>query len=130
MCGWSIAGLDLALAPEALAEQTIVAQMRRQDLERDGAVERQLRGLVDDSHAALPEDPGYLVRGRRRCTRYQQSGTLTRRNRPKGRNLVRFSGRIGIKPLPRGRHRVTVSATDAAGNRSKRKRTSFTIVRK
>jgi hypothetical protein len=74
--------------------------------------------------------PSKRLRARRRCTRYQQSGSLTRRNRPKGRNLVRFSGRIGIKPLARGRHRVTVSATDAAGNRSKRKRTSFTIVRR
>ncbi|MBA3261120.1 MAG: M36 family metallopeptidase [Thermoleophilaceae bacterium] len=74
--------------------------------------------------------PSRRLRGRVRCTRYKKQGSITRSKRPAGRNAIDFSGRIGIRPLPRGRHRVTVSATDAAGNRSKRRRISFTIVRK
>jgi extracellular elastinolytic metalloproteinase len=74
--------------------------------------------------------PGRRLRGRRRCTRYERKGSLTRRNRKKGRNLVKFSGRIGSKPLRRGRYRATASATDAAGNRSKRRRASFTTARR
>jgi hypothetical protein len=44
--------------------------------------------------------------------------------------VISFSGRIGLKPLRAGRYRATVAATDAAGNRSKRRRTSFTVVRR
>ena len=56
-------GLDLPLAPEALPEQDVVAQVRREHLERDGPVERELRRLVDDPHPALTEDPGDPVPG-------------------------------------------------------------------
>ncbi len=65
----------------------------------------------------------------RRCTRLVVDGTLTRRTAKLGRNDVTFSGRIGRKALARGRHRAEIVATDAAGNRSKPKRLSFTIVR-
>ena len=35
-----------------------------------------------------------------------------------GSNRLRFTGRIGKRALPRGRHRLTVTAVDAAGNAS------------
>ena len=70
------------------------------------------------------------LRKRKRCTRYVRKATLTRRKRKAGANTVSFSGRIGRKALRAGRYRVTVSAKDAAGNRSKGRRTSFTIVRR
>jgi hypothetical protein len=74
--------------------------------------------------------PSRRLRGRRRCTIYKKQGSITRRNRRAGRNVISFSGRIGLKPLRAGRYRATVAATDAAGNRSKRRRTSFTVVRR
>jgi hypothetical protein len=74
--------------------------------------------------------PTKRLRHRKRCTRYQKRGSLTRRNRKAGRNTVGFSGRIGLAALHVGRHRATLSATDAAGNRSKRRYVSFTIVRR
>jgi CSLREA domain-containing protein len=48
----------------------------------------------------------------------------------KGTNRKRFSGRIGRRALKPGRYRLTMVATDAAGNRSKPKRLNFTIVRR
>ena len=49
-------GLELALAAKARAEDRVLAEVRLEDLQRDGPVERQLRGLVDDAHPAPPED--------------------------------------------------------------------------
>ena len=56
MFGWSIAGLEQALAAEALAERVVLAEVGGEELERDGAVEGELRRLVDDAHAALTEN--------------------------------------------------------------------------
>jgi hypothetical protein len=54
---------------------------------------------------------------------------LTRNNRPAGPNTISFSGRAGRRALKRGRYRATIAATDGAGNRSKTRRASFTIMR-
>ena len=58
-------GLKLPLTPEPLAEHQVVAQVRRQHLERNLPVQSELGGLVDDPHAALTEDPGDPVSGER-----------------------------------------------------------------
>ncbi|KKL96712.1 hypothetical protein LCGC14_1841720, partial [marine sediment metagenome] len=63
-----------------------------------------------------------------KCTLYKNKGTL-RRTGKVGRNRHSFSGRIGKRKLRRGRYRIVVTATDKAGNASKRKRKSFRIVR-
>ena len=47
-----------------------------------------------------------------------------------GQNKFRFTGRLNGKRLEAGRYRLVGSATDAAGNRSKRKRRKFRIVRR
>jgi hypothetical protein len=47
-----------------------------------------------------------------------------------GAGKLRFSGRIGGKALRPGRHRMLVTATDAAGNRSRRVVLRFRIVRR
>jgi len=83
--------------------------------------------------------PGRRVRGK--CRR----PTATNRPKPRckryvsprrfaaqavaGANRKKFSGRIGKRALRPGRYRATLVATDAAGNRSKRKRLAFRIVR-
>jgi hypothetical protein len=55
-------------------------------------------------------------------------GTIVRRGLTKTSSKVAFGGRIGRRALSPGRYRATISATDGAGNRSARKRTSFRIV--
>ena len=47
-----------------------------------------------------------------------------------GANKKKFSGRIGKKALKPGRYRLTLVATDAAGNRSAPKRLTFRVVRR
>jgi hypothetical protein len=90
-------------------------------------IERALRGRRAGRACRRPTR---RLRRRNRCTRYERRGDLTRRNRRQGRNKVPFSGRIGVRALRRGRYRATVSATDAAGNRSRRRYVTFTIVRR
>ncbi len=64
----------------------------------------------------------------RACTAYRLEGTLTRSIRS-GAGAVALSGRINRRSLPRGTHRITLVATDAAGNRSRPVRLTFRIVR-
>jgi hypothetical protein len=124
-------GLDRTLRASRRRRPTPAGSAFRFRLsERANVVIKIERALAGRRVGRQCRPPSRRLRKRRPCTRYRASGSLTRRNRATGRNVVRFSGRIGIKALPRGRHRVTVSATDTAGNRSKPKRTSFTIVRK
>ena len=59
--------------------------------------------------------PAKTGRKGRRCTRYTLAGTLARASHA-GANAVRFSGRIGRRKLGVSRYRVTVTATDSAGN--------------
>jgi len=61
-----------------------------------------------------------------RRARYRTIGTL-RRTGTKGRNRIRFSGRIGKRSLRPGRYRAVIAATDAAGNRSTLRRTRFRV---
>jgi hypothetical protein len=56
-------------------------------------------------------------------------GTLTRAGTT-GKNSVKFTGRLGRKPLPAGSYRAVVGATDAAGNKAKAKTLSFKIVKR
>ena len=65
---------------------------------------------------------------RRGRTRQVTVGTLVRKGLRRTGSKVAFSGRIGGRALPPGPYRATISATDGAGNRSARKRTSFRIV--
>jgi hypothetical protein len=53
-------------------------------------------------------------------------GTLERAART-GRNRIAFSGRIGSKGLKPGRYVATITATDAAGHRSKPRRLRFSV---
>ena len=55
---------------------------------------------------------------------------LTRRGLRAGRRAVALSGRVGKKALAPGTYRLTVTATDAAGNRSNPVRLLFTVVRR
>lgn len=67
-------------------------------------------------------------RKRRRCTRYVAAGAF-RDQGVAGQNGKRFSGRIGRKSLKPGRYRATLTAVDAAINRSTPKRIAFRVVK-
>ncbi len=71
--------------------------------------------------------PAATLRRNRRCTRFRRAGTLTFRNRPAGANRIAFHGRIGRRALAVGSYRATITATDAAGNRSRPRRASFRV---
>jgi hypothetical protein len=65
-----------------------------------------------------------------RCTVYVRDGALRRAVPKSGGVSTPFTGRIGRGPIRPGPHRVTVRATDAAGNRSRPVRATFTVVRR
>lgn len=65
---------------------------------------------------------------RRAGRRRRPLGTLTR-TLPDGRRHVRFSGRLGRRPLRPGRYVLRLGATDAAGNRSRPRTLRFRIVK-
>jgi hypothetical protein len=68
-------------------------------------------------------------RQKRNCKRTALVLTLVRTHTTRGPNRIRFSGRYGHKRLARGTYGATVTATDAAGNRSKPHSLTFTVVR-
>jgi hypothetical protein len=72
--------------------------------------------------------PSHKNRRAKRCTRLVKKGTLTRAGKA-GANSVKFTGRIGHRALKPGSYRVSITATDAAGNKSKPKTLSFRVVR-
>ena len=56
-------------------------------------------------------------------------GTLVRKSSGPGKVSVAFSGKIGKTALRPGDYTATITATDAAGNRSKTVRVKFTVVK-
>ena len=66
----------------------------------------------------------------KRCTRYVlQRGSFAHGGKA-GQNKLRFRGRLRGRKLKAGRYRLRALALDAAGNRSRRKRARFRIVRR
>jgi streptogramin lyase len=88
-------------------------------------IERALSGRKSGKRCLKPKRS---LRHKKKCTRYKRSGTLVRSGK-KGKNRHHFSGRIGKKALKVGRYRLSILATDAAGNKAKQKRKAFRIVR-
>ena len=66
-----------------------------------------------------------VVAGRR--TRYVKLRGSIKHKGKAGNNSVRFSGRLGGRALTPNRYRLTVTATDAAGNRSKAVTSPFSV---
>jgi hypothetical protein len=69
-------------------------------------------------------------RNRRRCTRYVAKGTYLMPGELTGLVRRTFSGRIRRKALKPGPYRLSVTATDLAGNGSKAARKGFRILRR
>ena len=65
----------------------------------------------------------------KRCTRV--AGTITHKNTAAGSHKLEFEGRFSKhKKLKSGRYKLSLTATDAAGNRSKPKTASFRVLKK
>ncbi len=61
--------------------------------------------------------------------RGRRVGTLRRGDRPAGTNAIAFSGRFRGRALKPGRYVAVLTATDAAGNRSRPRSIRFTVLR-
>jgi hypothetical protein len=85
-------------------------------------IQRKLAGRRRRGRCVRPR-PGL----RRRCLRYRRRGALHRELQANN-NRVRFSGRLGRKPLAAGSYRAAITAVNAAGT-SKRRTTNLKIVR-
>jgi virginiamycin B lyase len=68
------------------------------------------------------------ARGGRRCTLWKSAGRSLTRQGLQGSNSIAFSGRLGRKALAVGSYRALITATDAAGNRSRTAKLGFAIV--
>jgi virginiamycin B lyase len=92
-------------------------------------IDRKLKGRkVKKGKKRVCAKPTRKNRKKARCTRLKKAGTLRRASHA-GKNSVKFSGRIGHKALKPGSYRLTIVATDAAGNKSKAKRIDFRVVK-
>jgi hypothetical protein len=67
-------------------------------------------------------------KGKPKCTRLTRVGRFAKQS-VAGKNVKRFSGKIGKRTLNIGRYRATLVATDPAGNRSLAKQLSFTVAK-
>jgi hypothetical protein len=96
----------------------------------DAATHRPRRPAGTSLRFTLSEPAGVTItiqrRGRRR---WVAAGTLHRRGLAAGALSVAFSGRVGKRALKPGAYRLTVRATDAAGNVSAPHTVAFTISR-
>jgi hypothetical protein len=90
-------------------------------------IERALSGRKSGKKCVKPSK---TLSKKKKCTRYSAVGTLTRSKAVAGANKLAFTGRIDRKKLAPGNYRITLRATDAAGNVSKPRTTTFRIVKK
>ena len=90
------------------------------------AFARKAPGRKVGKHCAKP---GRANRTKRRCSRYVKVGRL-RTSGVAGVNRYRFGGKIAKKALEPGAYRVTLTATDAAGNRSAAPPIALTVKRR
>lgn len=65
---------------------------------------------------------------RKKCTRFVLAGSFAQQGKA-GANSKRFAGKFGRRALKPGRYRAVVTARDAAGNRSKKAKVAFRVVR-
>jgi len=78
--------------------------------------------------AGLCVRPSPVNRGGKPCVRFVYKGRLTRKSLAAGKRVVKFSGRIGQRPLKPGRYRATIWAA-GPGGKSARVTRNFRIVK-
>ncbi len=70
-----------------------------------------------------------IALARRKGKRFVAAGTLRRRSMAPGKDRIAFSGRLGRKALKPATYRLTLTARDTAGNTSRPRTATFTVVR-
>lgn len=120
-------------APPALSQLSLPRSLR---VGRSGTLRVTLSEAADVRIRFERKLPGRRKAGRcvsprrapqgRRCTRFVDAGTQ-RRSARADRNALSVAGRIGRRVLPAGSYRLTIVATDAAGNRSRAVRAPLRI---
>jgi hypothetical protein len=93
------------------------------------AVERSVRGWKTGKRCTTSKPKRKAAKKAKRCTTVRVLGTFTRATK-QGANTLSFTGKLGKKTLGRGTYRFRIIATDAAGNRSRPARATFTITRR
>jgi hypothetical protein len=88
------------------------------------AVDRRLAGRRSHGRCSRRARTG------RRCTIRRRVRPQLTRTLPQGASRIAFSGRIGERKLAPGRYRMSLVATDVAGNRSRVTRLRFRLVRR
>jgi|GEM_PF-1242195 len=118
------AATALSAAVRRVGAGTVLRFTSSEDGQLSVAIERALPGRVGPKRTCQP------LRGRargRRCAIYRSAGALSRELHA-GPGRIPFSGRIGARRLAPGRYRMTLTASDAAGNVSVPARLPFTIL--
>ena len=131
----SLTNTTFAVRPRGAAEVPVTARAKRGTVFRY-TLSEDARVVFTITRATIGRRVGGSCRrrtnanrSRRRCTRYVRAGRFAKQSAT-GANRHRFSGRIGRRSLRPGKHRATLVATDAAGNRSAPRRLGFTIVKR
>ena len=112
--------------PVSALARTPAGTTFRQTLSERATLSIKLEALVAGRRVGSRCVPS--ARRGRRCTLVRSAGTLRRRV-ARGAGRVAFTGRVGRTALRPGSYRATLTAVDAAGNRSRSVRVSFTVVR-
>ncbi len=74
--------------------------------------------------------PTRKLRKAKHCSRFKTRHTLRRGKEAAGLDRVAYTGRVGKTKLRPGAYRATLTATDAAGNRSRARTVSFRVVKR
>lgn len=69
------------------------------------------------------------IERRKKAGRYKAAGSLSASG-ASGANSIKFSGKVGGKRLKPGRYRISITATDAAGNASQPAQAKFKVLEK
>jgi virginiamycin B lyase len=110
------------------AKKTPVGTNFKFTLSEAASVELKMeKRLPGKRHGVACVKPRRELNSKKNCVRYRTAGVLNRISAI-GANTVPFSGRIGKRALSPGRYRLSVTATDAAGNASAVATTTFGVL--
>jgi hypothetical protein len=126
----------LAVVPRRFSVRTQRRAARRAAAARGGTITWRLSEAASVTLRVDRTLPGRRRAGRcvarsargRTCSRHVLVGAMARKA-PRGTTRMRFGGFVRGRPLRPGAYRLSVTAKDAAGNRSATRRVAFVVVR-
>jgi hypothetical protein len=135
----SLSPVTFAVDPAGAIETPVASALKKKKVARGTTFRLQLSEAARVLFTIESLQPGRKVKGHcdkptrsngkaRPCKRYVLSGRFAA-NAGTASVLKRFSGKIGTKKLSPGPYRATLTATDAAGNKSAPKLLTFRVVK-